>query len=128
MKHRISLLALLLLAPALTWSGNADTARIVTQEWRESECIGPVTIRKIDGRNRFVSPQGFDLEPGKHSLSGTVAFNSGDCPAHAGNPRGRTPAIAPLEADFEAGKTYYLGFDHSSADPDEWAYVIWKVE
>ena len=37
-------------------------------------------------------------------------------------------AIEPVEANFEAGKTYYLGFDHSSPHRKDWKLVIWKVE
>ena len=37
-------------------------------------------------------------------------------------------AVPDLEADFEAGKTYYIGLDHSSKNFNDWRLVIWKVE
>jgi hypothetical protein len=39
-----------------------------------------------------------------------------------------TYTIPDLEADFEAGKTYYVGLDHSSKNKEEWRLVIWKTE
>ena len=36
--------------------------------------------------------------------------------------------MEPLEDDFEAGSTYYVGFDHSSKSRSDWKLVIWKVE
>ena len=122
------LLPLVLLAPAVNGMASEGKAKIVTQAFRDAECISQVTIRKLDGQNRFLSPQGFEVDAGKHSMSGSIAFNSGNCPGHSGNPRSNKRQYAPLEADFEAGKTYYVGFDHSATDPEEWAYVIWKVE
>jgi hypothetical protein len=36
--------------------------------------------------------------------------------------------VPALEWQFEPGRTYYVGFDHSSAVVTEWKYVIWKTE
>lgn len=122
---RLSLAFALLLAPLGVAAGPDDMARIVTQNVKPAECISRVAIRQINGREQFVSPQGFDLEPGRYTLAGTVALDTTYCKA----PRRRTPINAPpLEAEFEAGKTYYIGFDHSATTPEEWHYVIWKVE
>lgn len=108
------------------FAGPDDKARIVTQISNPVECISRVAVRTIDGKEKFVSPQGFNLEPGRHTLSGTVAIDTRFCPVQPG-PSNEWHA-APLEADFEAGKTYYLGFDHSSTNREDWKYVIWKVE
>ncbi len=108
---------------ALAW--DQDKARVITQVNKPTECLSRVAIRKIDGREKFVHPQGFTLEPGSHSLSGTVALDTSYCKVARGN---EWTEIPPLEADFEAGKTYYLGFDHSSSNRADWALVIWKVE
>lgn len=113
-----------LFAPA-AFAGPDDMATVVTQVAKPAECISRVAIRKIDGKEKFVSPQGFNIEPGRHTMSGTVAINSRNCPVVRGQDNWNSP---PLEADFEAGKTYYVGYDHSSTDRTEWKYVIWKVE
>ena len=102
-----------------------DMARIVTQNSDPTNCISRVAIRTINGRDKFVSPQGFSLEPGTYTLSGTVALDTSICRVAPGN---TFRSVPPLEATFEAGKTYFIGFDHSSPNRDDWAYVIWKVE
>jgi hypothetical protein len=100
-------------------------ARVVTHLNKPDECISSVTIRRINGQEQHVPPQGFKLPPGRHSLSGIVALDTRVCKVVRGP---ETVPPAPLEADFEAGKTYYIGFDHSSANRQDWGYVIWNVE
>ena len=124
----LAALFLVLLMPLAGWAqedDDRDKARIITQVAKPSECISRVAIRQIDGKDRFVSPQGFDLEPGRHTMSGTVALDTSYCKVVRGNSYTR---VEPLEADFEAGKTYWVGFDHSSSNRNEWALVIWKEE
>jgi hypothetical protein len=36
--------------------------------------------------------------------------------------------IQDLEAEFESGMSYHIGFDHSNADKTEWKLVIWMAE
>jgi len=109
--------------PALAW--DKSKARIITQVAKPSECLSRVAIRQIDGEEKFVHPQGFTVEPGRHTMSGTVALDTSYCRVARGN---EWTEIPPLEADFEAGKTYFVGFDHSSTNRREWGLVIWKVE
>ena len=120
----LALLAIFAL-PLQAQASSEDKARIVTQNARPVDCISRVAIRTINGKQKFVSPQGFDLEPGRYTLNGTVALDTTFCKVVRGNENTRP---APLEAEFEAGKTYYIGFDHSSTNREEWHYVIWKVE
>lgn len=115
----------LLALPFLAQAAPDDKARIVTQNAQPADCISRVAIRTINGKEKFVSPQGFDLEPGRYTLNGTVALDTTFCKVVRGNEYTR---IEPLEAEFEAGKTYYVGFDHSSTNRADWGLVIWKVE
>ena len=93
---------------------------------RAAQCISPVQVRKIDGREAAVHSMGFNLEPGTHTLTGSALIDASMCKT-VGRGTGRNK-IEPLEADFEAGKTYWLGYDHSSTDRNDWKLVIWKVE
>ncbi len=113
-----------LFTPAV-FANPGDMARVVTQADSPVDCVSRVAVRKIDGREKFVSPRGFDLSPGTHTLSGTVAIDARNCDVELAT---GDWIAAPLEAEFEAGKTYYIGFDHSSGNRSEWQYVIWKVE
>ena len=122
----ISVLAATGLALSVTATAwDQSKARIITQTAKPAECLSRVAIRKIDGEETFVHPQGFTLEPGRHTMSGTVALDTSYCKVARGN---EWTEIPPLEEDFEAGKTYYVGFDHSAADRNEWRLVVWKVE
>ncbi|MEJ2534703.1 MAG: hypothetical protein P8008_04380 [Gammaproteobacteria bacterium] len=103
----------------------SDKAMIITQVTKPAECIASVHIRNIDGREKIVPAQGFELEPGRHTMTGTATLDLRGCPVARGNVHTQIP---PLESDFEAGRKYWVGLDYSSPDRNEWALVIWKVE
>jgi hypothetical protein len=113
----------------LPFQANAEEegkAKIVTSHNNAAQCISPVRILKIDGREVAVQRMGFDLDPGKHSMAGSALVNTSFCPV-VGTATYRDSA-PPLEAEFEAGKTYYVGLDHSAGNRKDWKYVIWKVK
>jgi hypothetical protein len=119
-----SLAMLLISLPVL--AEDTAKAQIVTSMNNGAQCISPVHIRKIDGRETNVNRGGFQLEPGKHTMSGSTLIDTSICKTvGSGSSRHRAD---PLEAEFEAGKTYWVGFDHSSRDSSEWKYVIWKIK
>jgi hypothetical protein len=101
-------------------------ARIITSYNNLAQCISPVHIQKIDGREVFVQPQGFDLAPGTHTLSGNALINTSYCQT-VGQGTNRYHA-EPIEAEFEAGKTYWVGINHKSPHRKNWKYVIWNVK
>ena len=126
----LSSLLLFLPAPALAEeagkSEKAEMAQIVTSMSMAAQCIAPVHIRKIDGREVQVNRGGFELEPGRHTMSGTAKVDTSFCKVVGrANERDPTP---PLEADFEAGKEYWIGLDHKDSNRKNWKYVIWKVK
>ena len=118
------------LMPAMAMAGSDDEkapmAKIITGNEKAAECISSVQVNAIDGKQVYVQPLGFDLEAGQHALTARTAINTSFCKAVG--PSIGTDSTPPLEADFEAGKTYYVGFDHSSSNRKDWKLVIWKVE
>jgi len=106
--------------------GSAAQARIITGNERPAECISSVHVNTIDGQQVYVQPLGFDIAPGTHTLMARAKVNTSFCTAVG--PGTNRDTVQPLEAEFEAGKTYYLGYDHSSANRRDWKLVIWKVE
>jgi hypothetical protein len=59
-------------------------------------------------------------------MTGTAVIDAGmNCPIGRGVSRNN---IEPLEHEFEAGMKYYVGFDHSSPNRDDWRLVVWKSE
>jgi hypothetical protein len=126
MKKLVLTIALLAILPASSTFANSDMAKIVTQNKKPAECLSSIAVNKIDGEERIVPAQGFEIEPGTHSINGRAALDTTFCSVGRGGNLGWH--AADLEVDFEAGKTYYIGYDHKSKNRDEWKLVVWKVE
>jgi hypothetical protein len=103
----------------------ADTARIITMNGKPSQCLAAVHIQYVDGERVMVHQTGFDIEPGMHSLNGRAYLDTTYCRPMMGR---ISKDVPDLEAEFQAGKTYYVGLDHSSRNYEDWRLVIWKVE
>ena len=107
-------------------SAESGLAKVITHNGRPADCLAPVAITKIDGQQKFVPAQGFTIEPGVHTLNGRAKIDTTYCKAMRG---GNIPGSVPdLEVDFEAGMTYYIGYDHDSLNRDDWKLVVWKIE
>jgi len=107
-------------------SASSEMARVVTHGGRPVDCLSPIAVNKIDGKMRIVPAQGFKIEAGVHTLNARAILDTTFCKVGRGGNRGR---YAPdLEVNFEAGKTYYIGYDHKSKNRDNWKLVVWKVE
>ena len=126
MKLSRFLIALILIFPVFANAGEDGKVQIVTSFSNAANCISPIHIRKIDGREVAVQKMGFWIEPGAHTMSGSALIDTSFCQTigRSASP----PRAAPLEADFVLGKVYYVGYDHSSSDKDDWKIVVWKVE
>jgi hypothetical protein len=126
---RVFILVVLLCAGVTSFGVNAGEdgkVQVITHFSQAAQCISPVAIKKIDGREATVQRMGFWIEPGKHTLSGSALIDTSFCKTIGGNSQRYRPE--PLEVDFELGKVYYIGYDHSSSDRNEWKFVVWKVE
>jgi hypothetical protein len=121
----IGILASLLLSAALS-ANDSGTAQLITSFEKPTECISAIHVNKIDGREVLVQQLGTTIAAGKHTVSGRAIINTTFCAA-VGRGTNRDK-VEPIEAEFEAGKTYYLGYDHSSPHRKDWKFVIWKVE
>jgi hypothetical protein len=100
-------------------------ARIITGNERITQCIASVHIRQLDGEERQLPANSFELEPGMHTLHGASKINVTYCQV---NRASQQTSVPPLTALFEAGKNYYVGLDHSAPDWENWRIVVWKVE
>jgi hypothetical protein len=116
----------LFLAPMIAFADELPKAKVVTGGMQSAKCISPIHVNSIDGRTVQVPKLGFDLDPGKHSLMGRALIDTSVCRTiGTGSDRYNVDAI---EYEFEAGKIYYLGLDHSAPNRNDWKYVVWKVE
>jgi len=126
MKKTILMMAVLATLPASVLLASSDMAQIVTQGGRPVDCLSPIAVNKVDGQQKILPAQGFRIEPGVHTLNARAILDTTYCKVGRGGNRG---GYAPdLEVNFEAGKTYYIGYDHRSTNRDEWKLVVWKVE
>lgn len=126
MKKLVLMIAMLAAWPVSTLLANSDMAQIITHNGRPADCLAPIAVNKIDGEERLVPKMGFKIEPGVHTINGRAVLDTTFCSVvRGGNTGWHTP---DLEVDFEAGKTYYIGYDHKSKNRDEWKLVVWKVE
>jgi len=122
---KIAVLAVVLW-PLTSPAAEAGKALIVTSFEKPAECISAVKVKQIDGKEVLVPELGFDIDPGVHSLNASAVINTSFCKV-VGVATGINPT-QPIEYNFEADKTYYLGFDHSASLRKDWKLVIWKVE
>ena len=90
------------------------------------DCLAPVAINKIDGEMRVLSAQSFLIEPGVHTINGKATLDLTHCPLNDKNLI--IPSAPDLEVNFELGNTYYIGYSHQSAKPNEWQLVVWNIE
>jgi hypothetical protein len=119
-----TLIALLAFLPASAPAAQ-DMARVITDVAKPVQCIAPIEVYNIDGQLVRENAMGFDLAPGRHTLVGTARIDSVNCPTMGGN---QALDIPPLDYEFEAGKTYYIGLEHKSSNQQQWHFVVWKTE
>lgn len=122
---KLAILALMLTS-LLSIANAGGKAKIVTSLENPAQCISAVHINNIDGQEVQVQRLGFDIDAGTHTMLGRTIINTSFCKV-MGRGSG-VEKIEPLEADFEAGNIYYVGFDHSSKSRKDWKLVIWRVE
>jgi hypothetical protein len=114
------------LMPVAVSAAEDGKVQVITHFSNAAKCISPVAIKKIDGREATVQRMGFWIEPGTHTLSGSALIDTSFCQTIGSNSQRYRPE--PLEVDFELGKVYYIGYDHSSQNRKDWEFVVWKIE
>ena len=124
------LLAINLAALLFTGSATAQdgVATIITSGQNAAQCISPMLIQNIDGQELAGGRTQVTVAPGKHVINGAGKVNTSFCRkvgVSRGSRSGKTP---PLEAEFEADKTYYIGINHKASRESSWYFEIWNVE
>ena len=114
------------LMPVAVSAAEDGIVQVITHFSNAAKCISPVAIKRIDGREATVQRMGFWIEPGTHTLSGSALIDTSFCQTIGSNSQRYRPE--PLEVDFELGKVYYIGYDHSSQNRKDWEFVVWKIE
>ena len=112
--------------PPSTEARLSGMAKVVTELGHPTDCVAPVAITRIDGEKISVSAKRFLIEPGFHSLNGKAMLDIESCPI--ADKRLQLKSAEDLEFNFELGNTYYIGYYHKPANPEEWKLVVWNVE
>ncbi len=63
---------------------------------------------------------------GEHSLNSHALIDTTGC--KLGKDDQIFGPVADLKINFQAGRTYYIGFDHKPDNRQGWKLVVWKVE
>lgn len=113
------------LSISAVWA-QTDMARVITRGAPAVDCTAAVEVNKVDGELKSVPAHGFDIEPGNHSLNGRALIDTTWCELSEDD-RIFGP-VADLQINFQAGRTYYIGFDHKPDNRQQWKLVVWKVE
>ena len=103
-----------------------DKVQVVTQNGAQPDCLAPVAINRIDGEKQVLPARGFLIEPGVHTINGRVTLDSAKC--HPMEVNQHIGKAADLEVNFEPGRIYYIAYDRSALNTEEWSLVVWKVE
>jgi hypothetical protein len=114
------------LVPLPTELRLSGMAKVVTHIARPEECLAAVAVTRIDGEKKVVSAKSFLVEPGIHTINGKAKLDTSSCPIT--DPRLQISSAPDLEVNFELGFTYYVGFVHKSANPEDWQLVVWHIE
>ena len=126
MQHATLLVFLLASQPVMADFVNCEMAKVVTPESLLESCLAPVSINRVDGQIQNLPARGFLIDPGIHTVNGLATLDATKCPSIKGNLQlGSSPG---MEINFEAGRTYYIAYDHESPNPVEWRLVIWQVD
>lgn len=124
--YKLILPVLLACSPIACLQAADDLAMVITMGAPPADCVADVEITRIDGEKAIVAARGFEIEPGEHSLNGRALLDTTWCKLAKDE---RIPGpVADLQLNFQAGRTYYIGFDHKPDNRQEWKLVVWKVE
>lgn len=104
-------------------------ATVITSERRPADCISPISVYRIDDRNITGGMMQFELDPGVHAISGRALISDDFC-SHSmiASSGSRAESLKPLEQEFEAGKVYFIGVDHTASRASGWEIVVWSVQ
>ena len=91
--------------------------------------IFPVVINQIDGQNVVNRNNAVWLKPGKHSIKVSAIVDlSHRSHGITHKQKGFNQKNRDLEINVENGKMYYIGYDTSDSNPNNWKPIVWKVK
>ncbi len=133
MKKITLLTALLLSGAAFAFnfaSPSEPSAKIILSHSNTAKQIFPVKLLMVNGENINVRSDAVWLAPGEYELR-FASFINKDYTKQILSPkerRGIKDWKNTLKITVEADKSYYIGYDASSNQTEDWQPVIYKVK
>ncbi len=94
-----------------------------------SEDVFPVKIYEIDGKQITSRDNGVWLKPGKHNIRVSAMVNTSQLNKFTTRvQKSYNKDKKILDINVEEGKIYYVGYDASDRNPNNWKPVVWKVK
>lgn len=132
MKKITLLTALLVSGTAFAFnfaSPNEPSAKIILSHSTAAKQIFPVRLLMVNGKNINVRSDAVWLAPGEYEfrLASTINKNYTSPVLSLKERRGLKDLKNTLKITVEADKSYYIGYDASSNQSEDWQPVVYKV-
>lgn len=111
-------------------SPKEPSAILILNHQQITKKISPVRLLTVNGENVSVRSDAAWLSPGTYDLT-FAAWVNRNYTQQIITPKQRRRMDAEqmtLNVTLEADKSYYVGFDTSSSDTEDWKPVVYKVE
>ncbi len=111
-------------------SPNDASARIILNHPQLTKQISPVRLLTVNGKNVSTQSEAAWLKPGDYKLkfAATVDQRYTKQFISSRHTRSKNAKKMTLNLKVEENKTYYVGFDTSSNNTEDWKTVVYKVE
>ncbi len=129
-----ALTLLLILAPALQANPFAKASEehgvLILTPNKPLSKLFPVKLKAIDGEQVIQRKDAIWLKPGNHrlSLSPQIDYQVFGNGALLSSKLRNRNLPGDIEIEVQADTVYYLAFDASDADLDNWKTIVWKTE
>lgn len=133
MKNLLVISSLLLSSSVFAYnfaSPSDPSAKVILNKSITAKQIFPVRLLMVNGENVNVRSSAVWLEPGEYELKFGSVVNA-DYTQKILTPkqrRGIDDWNTTLKLKVEADKSYYIGFDASSTEAEEWQTVVYDVQ
>ncbi|WP_223788168.1 hypothetical protein [Marinicella meishanensis] len=111
-------------------SPSDPSAKVVMNHSNSAKQLFPVKLLMVNGENVPVRGDAVWLQPGEYELRFSTQINSNYTKQIMGlkQRRGLESLKNTLKINVEAEKSYYVAYDASSNNTDDWQPVVYKVK
>jgi hypothetical protein len=93
-----------------------------------TEDVFPVSLYSIDGKQVLTRNNAVWLSPGKHTIRVNSKIDLTGRSAVVTARKKNNSKNKAIEIDVKEGKKYYVGYDASDDNSNNWQPIVWKVK